>query len=140
MSRNTMDNSTYILPFTVANHDNFLMESHGIIRLEGMNFHIEYQSKDSFIGVVKTSVKELDVPLDQIQTIQFKKGLFTQSLYIQAKQMRIFGDVPGSKQAGIELKIKRSDRKSAEYLASAANLRLSELRLAAYDSKEELLP
>jgi len=135
-----MDNSTYILPFTIANSDNFLMESHGIVRLEGLNIHIEYQSKDSVFGVVKTKVKELDVALDQIQVIQFKKGFFSQSLYIQAKQMKIFGDVPGSKQAGIDLKIKRSDRKTAEYLASAANLRLSELRLAAYDSKEELLP
>lgn len=135
-----MDNSTYILPFTIANSDNFLMESHGIVRLEGLNIHIEYQSKDSFFGVVKTKVKELDVSLDQIQAIQFKKGFFTQSLYIQAKQMKIFGDIPGSKQAGIDLKIKRSDRKTAEYLASAANLRLSELRLAAYDTKEELLP
>lgn len=135
-----MDNSTYILPFTIANSDNFLMESHGIVRLEGLNIHIEYQSKDSVFGVVKTSVKELEVPLDQIQAIEFKNGFFTRSLYIQAKQMKIFGDVPGSKQAGIELKIKRSDRKTAEYLASAANLRLSELRLAAYDSKEELLP
>lgn len=116
------------------------MESHGIVRLEGLNIHIEYQSKDSVFGVVKTKVKELDVALDQIQVIQFKKGFFSQSLYIQAKQMKIFGDVPGSKQAGIDLKIKRSDRKTAEYLASAANLRLSELRLAAYDSKEELLP
>lgn len=135
-----MDNSTYILPFTIANSDNFLMESHGIVRLEGLNIHIEYQSKDSVFGVVKTKVKELDVPLDQIQVIQFKKGFFTQSLYIQAKQMKIFGDIPGSKQAGIDLKIKRSDRKTAEYLASAANLRLSELRLAAFDTKEELLP
>jgi len=131
-----MDNSTYILPFTIANNDNFLMEISGIVRLEGLNIHIEYQSKDTILGVVKTGVHEVEVPLQQVQAIYFKKGFFTRSLYIQAKQMRIFGDVPGSKQGGLELKIKRADGKTAEYLASAANLRLSEIRLSSYEITE----
>jgi hypothetical protein len=126
-----MDLSTYIIPFTLAQSDNFLMESSGIIRLEATHLVMEYQSRDAVLGMVKSGVNEVRLSLNDVQHITFKKGFFSSTLRIQAKAMRAFQKVPGSIQGAVELKIKRADRKNTEYMVSAANLRMSEMRLEA---------
>ncbi len=133
-----MDLSTHILPFTLAQGDNFLMESSGIIRLEGKHLIMEYQSRDAVLGMVKSAVNEVRLSLNDVQHITFIKGFFSNKMKIQAKAMRAFEKVPGSVQGAVELKIKRHDRKNADYLVSAANLRMSEMRLEALDAMGEL--
>lgn len=132
-----MDLSTYIIPFTLSQSDNFLMESSGIIRLEAKHLVMEYQSRDAVLGMVKSSVNEVRLSLNDVQHITFKKGLFSNTLRIQAKAMRAFEKVPGSVQGAVELKIKRADRKNAEYMVSAANLRMSEMKLESLGEIED---
>lgn len=132
-----MDHSTHITPFKLAQSDNFLMESSGIIRLEAKHLIIEYQSRDSVIGLVKSGVNEVRLSLNDVQHITFKKGFFTNTMRIQAKAMRAFEKVPGSIQGAVELNVKRTDRKNAEYLVSAANLLMSEMRLEAMGEIED---
>lgn len=132
-----MDLSTYIIPFTLSQSDNFLMESSGIIRLEAKHLVMEYQSRDAVLGMVKSSVNEVRLSLNDVQHITFKKGLFSNTLRIQAKAMRAFEKVPGSVQGAVELKIKRADRKNAEYMVSAANLRMSEMKLEALGEMDD---
>lgn len=113
------------------------MESSGIVRLEARQLVMEYQSRDAVLGVVKSSVNEVRLSLNDIQHITFKKGLFSNTLRIQAKAMRAFEKVPGSVQGAVELKIKRADRKNADYMVSAANLRMSEMKLEALGEMDD---
>lgn len=132
-----MDLSTHIIPFTLAQSDNFLMESSGIIKLEANFLVIEYQSRDAVLGVVRSGVNEVRLSLNDVQQITFKKGLFTNTLRIQAKAMRALEKVPGSVHGAVDMKIKRADRKNVEYMVSSANLRISELRLEAMGEIED---
>jgi len=126
-----MDSSIHILPFTLSESDNFLTESSGIIRLDRDTLVIEYQTRDAVLGVIKSGVKEVNLSLSSIQNISFKKGFFSNKLRIQAKAMKALEKVPGSLHGAVDMKIKRADRNTAEYLVSAANLRLSEMKIEA---------
>lgn len=132
-----MDTSTYIVPFTLAQSDNFLTESSGLLRLEGRTLVMEYQTRDAVMGVIKSGVKEIRLDLADLQSISFKKGLFSNTLKLQSRVMRTFEKVPGSQHGMLELAIKRGDRQTAEYLVSAANLRVSELRIESMGELED---
>lgn len=134
-----MDSATHIVPFTLPQSETILSESSGLLKLEGRNLIMEYQTRDAVLGMLKSSVKEITFSLGDVQKLAFSKGFFSSKIVIQSKLMRTFEKVPGSAQGNVELKIQRSDRQAAEYLISAANLRMSEMKIEALDDTDDLL-
>ena len=100
-------------------HDsNEFMEHMGLVRLEGGELVIEYQSKDAFIGAFKSDVKVVPLPLDLISTVKFKRRVFGARMTIQARDMKTLEGLPSATQGRIQLKFKRDVRDEAEQLAN----------------------
>jgi hypothetical protein len=105
------------VPFTVDNDAHLgLSETQGLLSCDGRNLVIEYRIADTVIGLVKTSSKELAIPLASIRSIKCRKRFFgfVCSIVIATMSQQVLDELLGSMQGRIELKIRRRDRARAE--------------------------
>jgi hypothetical protein len=93
-------------------------EGHGLLRNEGAHLCLEYQVQDGIIGAIKSDVKELRIPFEEVLSVALTKGWFGTSwgvkLVIQLAHLELLEDVPGANQGRIELSIAARDHDLAE--------------------------
>lgn len=106
--------------FTVSDPSG-LMESNGLVYIKGQQLHLEYQTSDSVLGLLKTNIKSLKVDLADISHAFLEHKFWSSELVLQGNSMLIFGSAPGSSSGTLRLKI------SKEYHNAALNL-LSQLK------------
>ena len=94
----------------------------GLLALEGETLRFEFQTKVA--GIIKSDIKNPEVPLSQVSGIEFKGGLFSNSLRIQFKSLTHTQDFPRAEGHEIRLEIRRRDRKMAQDLAQEAKIGL----------------
>jgi hypothetical protein len=104
-------------------------EVKGQVRLDGEELVLEFQVKDSFVGALKSGVKELRLPLSELEELSFRKGLFRRRLTLRARGLSALADLPGADGACVVLSVVRADADAARDLASHVTLLLSEQRL-----------
>ena len=63
------------LPFYDDEQNGGFMMLEGILRIEKGKIHIEYHKKDAIVEVVKSGVKTVEISLDDIDLIEYKKKL-----------------------------------------------------------------
>ena len=125
------------LPFFDDEQNGGFMMLEGILRVENGKINIEYQKKDAIVEVVKSGVKTVEISLDDIDLIEYKKNLFGARLILHAKRATVFEDFPGSELLTRTLKVKRKNREIAANIASNVNLFLSEKKLRELDGDTE---
>ncbi|MFT5937888.1 MAG: hypothetical protein ACI85S_002964, partial [Pseudohongiellaceae bacterium] len=106
--------------FTVSDPSGF-MESAGLIYIKNGQLHLEYQTSDSFFGLLKTSIKSVEVNLADISQSCLEHKFWSSELVLRGNSMRVFGSAPGSSSGTLRLKINK------EYHNAALNL-LSQLK------------
>jgi len=116
------------MPFTGRAYGGFARID-GIVRLEGDILELEYLIKDCFIGLIKSGVKDLPIPLDEIESIRFKRSVFNGRLSIRLRTMRMASQIPGADQAEVKLQIVRVNFEVAQSIVSEIDAALSEHRL-----------
>ncbi|MCG2588006.1 hypothetical protein [Rhodohalobacter sulfatireducens] len=94
---------------------------------------LEFEIKDAIGGFIKSDLKEVEIPFDEIESIAYKKGIWGGTVKIEGNSMRTFEEIPESEQGRCELKIKRKDRNEAETSISSARVALSEYKLDKLD-------
>ena len=80
---------------------------------------LEYQVKDGIVGVLKSEVRELRIPFENLASVTLTKGWFGMNWFgvkivIQADRMETFQDVPGASHGRLKLKISRQNHEAAE--------------------------
>lgn len=123
------------LPFFIDDVYSGFARSEGILTLHDDTLEIEYQTKDTVFGVVKSKPKSLHIPLKEILTFEYKRNLFVSRMKVGLRKLGLMGDFPKSEQNELVLKIKRKDKEMAKRLASTARLRISEIRLEQMDNE-----
>lgn len=113
------------VPFTVDNVYAGFGECHGLLRDEGDHLCLEFQVKDAMVGLMKSAVKEVRVPIKDLVSVTLTKGWLGMTwlgvkIGIQAARLETLRDVPGMSQGRVELSIARKDCAAAE--AFVANL------------------
>ncbi len=106
------------VPFKFHEPDGFLTESDGMVRFEDRSIVLQYQTRDAFIGAIKSDVQEVELLCDEIASIRFKRGMFGAKMAVHVHDMKTVGKLPGSKLGRFSLKFKRADRDDAEHLAT----------------------
>lgn len=128
----------YNLPFEYDDDASYgLRAVTGVINYDGKTLHIEYQSKDAIVGIVKGDVNDLHIPLEKIREVQTKKKWFSRVLIVKVDSLRTLEGMPGVKLNTLEMKIKKEDFNMAQNLASTINLQRSELRLNELRDEDE---
>ncbi|MCB9069811.1 MAG: hypothetical protein H6629_18690 [Calditrichae bacterium] len=111
-----------------------LGEGDGVLHLENDQILIEYQIKDAFIGVLKSNIQKVIVPLVDIHDIVFQSKLIHSKLILSTKKMSTLANIPGSEKGEIKLNIARSDKANAQQFVEDVMFRVSELRLKQMDT------
>ena len=121
------------LPFTIPDLYADLAEAHGLARLEDDTLVLEYQTKDSILGILKSDVKMIRLPLTKLSSIKYEKKWFKGYLIVAAKSMTTLEDVPGNEHGTQRLVISNKYKTMAEQLSIDAQLRIAEINLKDLD-------
>lgn len=113
-----------------------LAEVQGMLSLRDQELILEFQTQDTVLGILKSSVREKRIPLKELQSAQFKRKFTRGKLMLRALKMTTLADIPGSAQGEVTFVIDRKDRERAEQLACDIELALAELQLKALDQRQ----
>ncbi len=108
------------LSFTVSALGGFGSVS-GLLSLDPGELVLEFQMKDSVLGVIKTAPTEVRVPLEQLVRATLKEGWFSTTLELQARSLRAWGKFPENDMGRIRLSLEKSDREAARELVALLN-------------------
>lgn len=114
------------VPFAIPKAYAGWVDCQGLMRVDGEWLRLEFESKDPFLGVFKTPIQNLRIPLADLQRIELKRGWFSTTLELRARSLRTWTDVPGAEASVLLLDIARRNREAAAELASVVSLRLCE--------------
>jgi transposase-like protein len=121
-TRDLMDNTQQ----TMANTDDRVLfttsdsmgmtETSGMLSLEGDKLILEYQTVDAILGVLKSGVKVVEMPLDSVSSARVEQKFLGAELVLQGKNMRVFGNAPGASGGQLRVKLKRPSVSAAHGL------------------------
>lgn len=117
------------IPFTLASVYQGLAEAHGRVHVDERGLRIEYRVEDAVFGFVKSRVRELDIPFDEIDDVEFSDKWYGRRLVLHLHSLQSVADFPGSKSGRIVLKIARAHRQRTREFYSFLSLQISEERL-----------
>lgn len=122
------------VPFKNSDKGTGLMEHIGQITFQRDRLVIEFEKKDSILGLYHTAIETVEVPLEMVLSLELKRGWFLTKLTLAARQIKAIEDLPGRDGRDWTVKIRKKDSEAAADLVSAANMQLSELRLKMLDT------
>jgi hypothetical protein len=98
----------------------------GIIQANAQEIVLEYEVKDAFVGLLKSDIKSVHVPLVELTEVSLRKGWFRTRVTLRAKSLQTLAKAPGHNKGEICFSVARKDRPLAEQLVSFLNLRICE--------------
>jgi len=113
------------LPFSIPNVYAGFAEAFGIARFDGHHVSLEFEVKDGIAGVIKSELKDVTVPKEDIVSIVFQSGVFKHRIVIQTDYLRSVTEIPGVSRGKVFLNIDRADRETAERFVAAVDRSLS---------------
>ena len=110
------------VPFKSQNVFHGFAETEGFLSIDNANLKLEFQTSDNILGLLKSGVREVRVPLDKIEEISFRKRWRGCSLVISVTEMHGASDVPNYRQGEFSLSIAKGHIQAASDLVSAIQL------------------
>ena len=117
------------LPFVIPKVYEGLAVARGMARASRAGLTLEFEVKDSLVGVIRSGVREIQIRIDDLDRLDLRKGWFKTRLLVRTRRMAVLDKVPGHQVGVIELRIAREDRAVAEALVSQLMLIVSEREL-----------
>lgn len=117
------------VPFKITDVYEGFAETDGIILFADGSIKLQFQTKDAIFGAIKSSVKEIILPLPAIQDMHLRKGLWRHALIIRVSDLKLLEQIPKQKAGEMKLKIKRRDADLALSLVSNVKLEMTNLSL-----------
>jgi hypothetical protein len=99
-------------------------ETHGVLRFDGRSLRLDWQTKDSVFGVVKSGAQQLEVPLSALDRLRCGAGFCWLSpwLEIVLNDFALATRLPGhSEGPAVRLRVRFADRKALRRLVDAVN-------------------
>ena len=92
---------------------------YGLLKHEENHLSLEFQTHDAVVGILKSDVQHVRIPLNDLVSITLTKGWLGTNwlgikLVIQTTSLDTLKDVPGMSQGRIELSIAKKDVEDAE--------------------------
>lgn len=102
-----------------------MTETSGMIRLEDGKLILEYQTYDAILGLVKSAVKNLEIPLDKLTAVRVEQKLWSADLVLQGKSMSVLSSMPGASRGQLRVKLNRQSVNAAKALIQLSLMRES---------------
>lgn len=124
---------SHLLFFEIEELYKGFAEANGIIKILDNKLHLQFNVKDSFIGVIKSAPKSIDISFDNILEIVEKKNYFKKvpsKISIRVSDLNLFKQIPGLENlCELELKIGNNDKLNIQAFLSNANMKIAEFKL-----------
>jgi hypothetical protein len=117
------------VPFSIDEVYGGLADCQGIVSATESCLVLEFETRDSVFGVLKSGVKSVEIPFPELESVTYEQRLFSATIRICVRSLITVADMPGLKEGEIKLKIARKNRSKARLFASAVNLHAIELNL-----------
>lgn len=124
-----MDNESASVPFTIPKAFGGFAECHGVLHASPTGLHLEFESRDSFVGVLKSRVRERAIAWEELADLKLQAGWFSTRLLLTTNTLRALHGLPGTEACHVCLVVNRRHREAARQLAFTVNLRLCEREL-----------
>lgn len=123
------------LPFKITNLFSDLAEAHGLMTIEGDYVRMEFQTQDAILGLLKSQLKEIRIPIQELNSVIYEKKLFGTKIILKANKLSTLSKVPGHEKGQVVLEISRKDRDVAEKLTSSMDMKITEMNLKRLDKE-----
>jgi len=120
--------SLHSLPFVITEIYGGLASVQGLVSLEHDHLILEFQVKDALVGVLKSQVREIRVPLAELEAITLEKKWLSLGLVLKAYRIRTLLDIPSGEAGRVLLKLTKRDEMIAAQLVKHIQIKLSEHR------------
>src|ERR1022692_3454249 len=110
------------VPFTIRNVFQGFAETEGILSVDGADLRLEFQTTDNVVGLLRSGVREVRLPLDEVEEIAFRKGWFGCSMAVRVAGMRGASEVPNFKHGAFVLWIAKKRSQAAAELVSSLQI------------------
>ena len=117
---------TFSIPIKLNDSFEGFAESKGLLLLKNGAVIIQFQTKDAILGMVKSDLKTVDIPLENLIEISYKKSIFGNKLILLVDNLSFVEQLPSSDSNEIVLSIARKDIDTAIDLVRALKLDQSE--------------
>lgn len=124
------------VPFKIPSLYADLGEAEGVLSMEDDHLSIEIQTRDAIIGLIKSGVKEINIPISELAEVLFESKLFSKKLVVRGRKMSTLSKIPGCESGELKLNIDRKNKDAATAFATDIGIRIQEERLKRIDSEE----
>ena len=93
-----------------------------MVHLDSDKLRFEFQSKVA--GILKSGIKTLEVPLSEVDAIDYNSGLFSTKLELRFKSLKHAQEFPKADANEVVLELKRRDRPDAKVFVREVKLQL----------------
>jgi len=97
-----------------------MSQTRGIASIEGEKLMLEYQTMDAFLGLLKSSIKVVEIPVQDLSNIRLEQRLWNADLVLQGKNIRVLKNAPSSSAGKLRLRINRQSARAASELVQTA--------------------
>lgn len=112
--------------FTTPDLYGGLARASGVALIQDDDLLIEFETKDTVFGIIKSGVKEIRVPLRDIASVRLTRVIWSTKLILQSHRLKSFEDFPGHKGGTIQLIFDRHARAASERLAAELSKRIAQ--------------
>jgi len=95
-----------------------ITETSGMLRLEDGKLVLEYQTIDALLGLLKSAVKTVEIPLANLSSARVEQKLWSADLVLQGKSMGVLSSVPGASRGQLRVKLNRQSVSAAKAFIS----------------------
>ncbi len=128
-----MEYQTKNVPFRITDINLGFQEAEGVLRLSGDRLVFEFKIKDALGLSIKSNVKEIHLPLEELENVEVIDWWITLRLVLSVRSIKALDELPNVESGRVKLKIARKYRKLLKEFASRARLGLSEIRVNQLD-------
>ena len=100
---------------------------HGTLRAQDDGMHVEYQSRDNFIGQIRSKLRAATIPWDRVVRVDFRPGFMHGVFQINGDSFSLLENLPGSENGCLMLNIKHENLELAEQVIQRVSAHRSHL-------------
>ncbi len=112
------------VPFLIPGIHAGLADVEGVVRLESGELVLDFRTVDGVVGMLKSRVSEVHIPLRHVEALEYKRGIFRGRIRLRVRRLELLASVPGSDGAEVVLRCKRRHKLSASEFANLVTLQL----------------
>jgi hypothetical protein len=124
-----MAREKFRLAFALEDIYQGLARGEGLLTLQDEGVMLEFQVKDTLVGMMKSKLKQVVLPYPEILSVEVKSNIFRTIMILSVNRLSLLADLPNADRGEVKLKLRRKDKDMAFQIESRIQYLMSEMQL-----------